>query len=719
MNGSDDEFLKSLLSAFRGEAEEHLQAISTGLLELEGDPGTSGLKGVIEGVYREAHSLKGAARAVSQTAVEALCQTLESVFAKWKNSEWRPAAAGFDVLQHAVDLIQQLIATGEQVDAEAVAQMLRELDHLPAESPSSAARDHTGQADHVLPVSRAAGTIRIATEKLDGLILRAEEMLAVKLAAVQRAVELRELEGRVVGEIREWLQHRTEDPGMAYIHVLRDLAGRLAELSAVATASSHDTGRMVDELLEGVKALSMLPCGTLLSTLPKTVRDLSRDQDKEAELVVTGGEVEIGKRILEQMKDPLTHLVRNAVDHGIEKPDDRERLGKQRKATISISVRQVEGNKVEIMVADDGAGIDVEAARSAAVEHGNLSAGEAEKLNAPEVLALTFMSGFSTARTVTEISGRGLGLAIVREKVEELGGRVTVQTRKGKGTSFRILLPLILSTCEGTLVRSGNQTFVVPAASVEHVGRIRKSGIQMVANREIVSLAGQAMSLVRLADVLAIADPRNAAGAPDGLPYIVISAGETRIAFVVEEILDVQEVLVKPLEKPLVRVRNIAGITILGSGQVALVLNVSDLLASAINVRLPDRSADTSAGTSAEKSLLLVEDSITSRMLLKNILESAGYRVRTAVDGLDAVRILKEEHFDGVVSDVEMPRLNGFHLTRRIRADRKLSELPVVLVTALGTAEDRERGVDAGANAYIIKSSFDQSNLLDALRQLV
>ena len=701
MNGRDDEFLKSLLAAFRGEAAEHRQAISAGLLELERSPAPE----IVERIYREAHSLKGAARAVSQTEIEMLCQTLESVFAAWKRQEWQPGPTSFDALHRATDLIQQLVEAPSSIEPGRVTQMKSDIETLHSIAPRPPALEH---AEPVMPATAGGDTIRVATRKLDGLILQAEEMLAVKLAVNQRAGDLRELSSQFTEQLRAALP----DP-----HQLRMLEAKLHTLARFAEQDNHASGRLVDDLLNGSKQLLMLPCATFLNVLPKLVRDLCRDQAKEAELVLCGGEVEIDKRILEEMKAPLIHLVRNCIDHGIEKPAARIRQGKPPRATITVSVTQVEGNKVEITVRDDGVGIAVAKVKAAAVKHGLLSAVAAQQLDEPAALSLMFLSGVSTTPLITEISGRGLGLAIVREKAEKLGGRVSVQTQDGRGTSFQILLPLTLATFRGTLVQAAGQTFVIPTANVEHVGRVRAAEIQTVENRATIALTGQVVALVQLANVLELAPSLAAEDEPVWLTFVVVTAGEKRMAFGVEAVLGVQEVLVKTLGKPLVRVRNIAGATILGSGSAVLILNVADLLQSATKVRPVAKSAP--ARTVERKAVLVVEDSITSRMLLKNILESAGYRVRTAVDGLDALHLLKTESFAGVVSDVEMPRLNGFSLTEKIRADRKLAELPVVLVTALGTQEDRERGVEVGANAYIVKSNFDQSNLLEALRRLV
>ncbi len=337
------------------------------------------------------------------------------------------------------------------------------------------------------------------------------------------------------------------------------------------------------------------------------------------------------------------------------------------------------------------------------------------------LLDLIWRSGVSTSRIITDLSGRGLGMAIVREKVERLGGVIAIETRLDVGTTFRIVLPLSLATFRGVLIRVGEQRFILPAISVERVAQIADKAIQTVENRETIPLAGQAASLVWLSDVLEMSRHAAASEAANHVPAVVLRLGLARVAFRVDEILGEQEVLMKNLGRQLARVRNIAGASVLGTGQVVPVLNVSDLMKSAVRLATaprPPAIADKPA-QAQQRSILVVEDSITSRALLKNILESAGFRVTTAVDGIDAYTTLKTGTFDLIVSDVEMPRMDGFDLTAKIRADKHLSKLPVVLVMSLGSPEHRERGIDVGANAYIIKNSFDQSNLLEVVGRLI
>lgn len=721
----DDEFLEMLRATFKVEAEEHVQAIARGLLELEKAPGQEARAPIVEAVFRAAHSLKGAARAVDHAAIEALCQSLEDVFASWKRGDSVPSAAALDGLHRMLDELVALLA------APAVASHLA--GPVARAAPPAAPLDAPAAARADL-----GETVRVPVPKLEAVLLMAEEMHAVKSRAGQRAVDLRELGDRFEGWRKAWSVLESEarrarqspeapEPRLArlldfldwtgdYLKSVESAAGSLAR-SAVRDGDA--AAKLVDDLLEESKRLLLLPFATVAAALARLVRDLCRDEGKEADFTIRGEDVEIDKRILEEIKDPLVHLLRNSIDHGIEPPAERARRGKPPRAAITLTVSRLDGNKVEIVLGDDGAGIDTGQVKASAIRRGVVSAQEAARLDESEAQALIFRSDVSTSRIVTQLSGRGLGLAIVRERVGKLGGEVSVESRGGAGTRFRIVLPATRATFRGVLVQAAGRLVVVPTAQVERVSRVARDEVRTVEGRDTVAIAGRVVALVRLADVLELPSAQGG-GAPAGAePLIVLGDGDQRVAFIVDAVLEEQEVLVRPLAKPLSRVRNVSAATVLGTGQVAPILNVADLLKSARRVagaRVHAGPRDEPAHSGA---ILVAEDSITSRLLIRNILESAGYRVTTAVDGMEAFTLLRAEEFDLVVSDVEMPRLDGFGLTARIRADRKLAELPVVLVTALESREDRERGIDAGADAYLVKSSFDQGNLLEAVRRLI
>lgn len=756
MATDNSDFLIKLLATFRIEADEHIEAMSAGLVELEKMPAGQMWPECVERVYREAHSLKGAARAVNLAEMETVCHALESVFAELKSNRIFATRGLFDLLHQALEALRRLLSVADQTKAgtqmHVVAALVRGLEDAlmgaaPATPAVTVAPDASPGPGAVLPdFGRGAGTIRVHTAKLDSVMRQTEELLAPRLAAGERARELREL-GILLATWKKAFTAvrpviRTLERSFGQTGKARGVAGNQQELTKLleyldaefplmkqfedgltklARSVAHDhraLSAMVDNLLQDVKEMHMLPFSSLLEVFSRLARELARDQGKQVELVIRGDEIEIDRRILEQIKDPLNHLFRNCVDHGVEQPALREHNGKPACATITIAVAHKDGSKIEILVADDGAGIDVAKVKVAAAKLGMMSAEELERLDERETLALVFRSGISTSPIITDLSGRGLGLAIVREGVERLGGTITLETQPGSGTTFRIVLPVTLATFRGVLVRVGDRTFIIPAVSVERVIRVAAVDIRTVENRETIPTDGRALSLVSLADVLEI--PRAADRATDDAQVVVLGFGVDRIAFRVDAILAEQEVLVKGLGRQLKRVRNLAGASVLGTGQVVPVLDVSDLMQSAMRrASSPVRDAGGQFSPVEKRSILVAEDSITSRALIKNILESAGYVVTTAVDGVDAYSALKTGAFDLIVSDVEMPRMDGFDLTARVRADERLADLPVVLVTALDSREHCERGIDVGADAYIVKSSFDQSNLLEVIRRLL
>lgn len=731
----DEEFLARLRATFEIEAGEHLQAIAVGLLQLERAPSSERRSQVLDAVFRAAHSLKGAARAVDFTAIVHSCQTLEDTFAAWRRRGEVPSREDFDSAHRLLDAIRSAMTSAGEPAPQVVAADADEM--LAAASPAPAPRAPDSTRERRAP---SADTVRVSTAKLDTCLLEAEEMLAVKQAAFRHVRELRALAGRFRGWRKAWsAAHMEALRGSAVAEVdgadtprlkrlldfldwsadcLKSMEHETAVLGRSAEQEWHQVGKLVDDLLEDSKQLLLLPFSTAAASFPRLVRDLCREQGKDAQFIVEGDDTEMDRRVLEEIKDPLVHLLRNAVGHGIEQPEERARCGKPAQGTIALRVSRVEGSKVQLLLSDDGAGIDTRRLREVAARQGVISAAEAETLDEARARALVFHPEVSTSALITHLFGRGLGLAIVREQVEKLGGTAAVEERPGGGTVFRIVVPSTRARFRGVVIEAGGCVMVVPTAQIERAARIGADDLRTVEGRETIALDGAAVALVRLADVLELPGGRREPPAA-GTPVIVLGAGGGRVAFAIDAVLDEQEILLKPLRKPLSRVRNVAAATVLASGQVAPILNASDLLRSARRAGMAMGMHGPAAPAAAAASILVAEDSITSRMLLKSMLESAGYRVKVAVDGMEAFTLLRTERFDLLVSDVEMPRLNGFELTARIRADRRLSELPVVLVTALETREDRERGIDAGANAYLAKSGFEQDMLLETVRRLI
>ncbi|UFS69419.1 hybrid sensor histidine kinase/response regulator [Geomonas sp. RF6] len=800
MTDREAEFQKRLLVTFKVEAEDHVHQLASGLVELEGCSEPQKCASLVETVFREAHSLKGAARAVNAGRIEMLCQALESLLAALKRQEVELLPELFDLMQHSVDFLKDLllameggIAPGKE-EQDALTALLHEaargalaprLEGVTpaapprAEAPSAAPAPETpsvapatGEAQpagepplpasaqqsgepprpeavHAETIPSAAATapvletVKVATSRLTTVLLQAEELLTARLSASQRAAELREVNASFSTWRKEWGMVtplvdaicRTEENGVKERRTLESQVQRLcdflywnasfmAELQErtkqVLRQTDRDAravGGMVSNLLDDMKKVLMLPFSSLLEIFPKMVRDLARDRGKEVSLTVQGGEIEIDRRILEEMKDPLVHLVRNSIDHGIETPQERQAAGKPPRATIAIAITPKDGSKVELTVCDDGRGIDLSGVRGALRRTGLVPVHRIEELNVAELLSYLFVSGISTSSTVDEISGRGLGLAIVREKVERLSGTLAVETTEGAQTLFRMTLPLTVSSFRVVLVRVADHFFAFPAAHVEQVARVKSAEIGSAEGKEMIRFKGRIVPLVRLAGLLGIA-PDLPGG--ERVQVVLATMAEKTVAYQVDEVLNEQEVLAKNLGLQISRLPNVTGATILGSGRVVPILNVSDLMSSTMKGETEKRGVLSSTAAPEEvKTGLIAEDSITSRTLLKNILESAGYRVSTAVDGVDAFTQLKSGGFDFLISDVDMPRMNGIDLTAKVRGDHDLAELPVILVTSLDSQADRERGMDVGASAYIVKGRFDQSDLLEAIRRLV
>ncbi len=768
MTNKDAEFKERLLATFKVEAGEHLKGICSGLLRLEKNEDTSEERAeLIETIFRMAHSLKGAARAVNLMKIESLCQALEGVFAALKKAEITTSAELFDLLQEVLDFLGLVLsdagAQGTHEDKRRQRQLISRLEEAEKGgmgATSKGAKSEEEQVEEVTPIPPLSGspvqkvpalsdTLRVSSTKLISVLLQSEEMLCAKQASSQHVLDMRAAGAAFDVWKKQWARARpfvqelkpARSPGEApsrrdkqrslarmldfldwNSNFLSSLEARFAAEKKSAERDGRALSGMVNNLLDEMKKVLMFPFASLLEILPKIVRDLSRESGKKIELSISGEEIEIDRRILEEMKDPLVHMVRNCIDHGIENPAQRKAKGKPQIGKIRVAVSPRD-DKVELVIADDGGGIHLDGVRSALLKLGALPGEKLSELDDQELVPYVFQSGISTSSIITEISGRGLGLAIVKEKVEKLGGTVSIETAPDSGTTFRIVLPLTVATFRGLLVRLGDRLFVLPVMHVARVLRVTPEEIQTVENREIIILDGEPVSLARLSAVLELPSSPAASAGTDFLPMVLLAASDTRIAFEVDEVVGEQEVLLKGLGHQLSRVRNVAGATVLGNGRVAPILNVTDLMKSAVKIaelsvqRGGHAETDESAGQL--RSVLVVEDSITTRTLLKNILENAGYDVATAVDGVDAFTKLKSAEFDIVVSDVEMPRMNGFDLTAKIRAGKEFGDLPVVLVTALASREDRERGVDVGANAYIVKSSFDQSNLLEVMGKLV
>jgi len=584
-------------------------------------------------------------------------------------------------------------------------------------------------------VADTGETIRLPAARLDALMEQLGELVIPRLELHDGLYELTALRVEAEAWQREWRRLRPQlrqldnegalgnlRPLVRFLERnetnLTTLAPRLNAVHARLAGPTADLGVLTDDLQTHVMRFRMLPFGQLSATLERTVRDLTRSLGKEARLVLVGSDTEIDRRALEDMKDPLLHLLRNALDHGLEAPAERQRLGKPAIGSVVVAATQ-RGNTTVIEVEDDGAGISVAVVRQAAVERGLATEAELAVMHDRDVLRLIFLPGFSTRGDVTEVSGRGVGLDVVARNVERLGGRVDVESQPAGGTRFTVTLPLTLATTRALLVESGDALYALPTATVERV--LRPPELGSIGGRPMLECDGSAIPVVALATLFGGGESTHKTTAPSATAWptlVLLGAGQQRVALLVDRLVGEQEIVVKPLPFPVVRVRHFAGATILGSGRIVPILNVADLLRSAARSVPTHVVPQIAEARQRRQRVLVADDSLTTRTLERYILEAAGYEVILAGDGAEALALLQDGGCDVLVSDVEMPGLDGIELTARVRAEPQLRDVPIILVTSLDSPADRERGLQAGAEAYIVKTSFDQDQLLRTIREI-
>ncbi len=792
----EEELLQKLREAFQAEASERLGTIFANLALFEKCFAAPERISLIETLYRDAHSLKGAARAVNIVVVEHLCQPLESFLALLKEHNPEPGRDLLNLLYDSAGLLEKVVAdpdrfaTGAGLDEyqaltarlDAVAEnglvflseqsppkvqaqiksggksaeKVEKTENIPEVTEPSHSSKSVGIeiADPevepaAVPVQSqsTAENLRIDASKLDKLMLVSEEFISLKLVLQQHRVMLKDILLQFPAWEKGWelIRNDIDSPGdfgiesgiypqmVKFLEFNHKFVGnfrrQIQELERRVESEYRFQSSLVVDLLGRVRDVAMLPIATLFAPLSRMVRELARELGKQVDFSLFGETIEVDRRVLEEMKDPLIHILRNALDHGIEEPDIRAAALKPAVGKITCTVVQNNVGSIDITIVDDGQGIDRERLQEKALALKLISAGDG--VSDAGLLDLIFHSGFSTSSIITELSGRGLGMAIVREKIENLGGWIRVTSETGCGSEFSMHLPVSMAISRGVLVQVAGRKFVLPSLKVERVLQVERVSLSRVEGSMTVVDEGRVLALVDLAAMLSLTSAvvdKNP-GSVDEVVLVVVGHGEHCRALVVDEVIGEQEIQVKDLGKQLLKVKNIAGTTILGSGQVVPIIDVSDILNRSSAYLSDSRVADLADENPASgfdsgllekgRRLLVVDDSLTSRMLLQNILEAANYEVTTAVDGAAALACLKTEEFDLVVSDVEMPRMDGFALTENIRADAKLQDLPLILVTSLGSREDRERGVAAGANAYIVKGEFDQNNLLQVIERLL
>ncbi len=678
--------------------------------------------------------------------VQAICQEMENVLSLWKKKELQPTSSSFTVLYKVLDTLNALIEGAVHAPS-SIAQLVDELKAVqenkepivppqpvlkpqapleitpkepvkeaenkieaPSESAMSEPPLEQPSPPKLEPLQEESNTIRVSTQKLDLLFHRIEELLTLKIHAQQRNSELELVQEMILAAQKGRLTEVQAD-------LFKSINEKMSTLVRKSSQEGYFISGLVGTLLDATKNARMQPFSTMLEAFPRMVRDLAHSLNKEVKIEFVNCDIEIDRRILEELKDPFIHLVRNSVDHGIEPREERIKKGKPLAGLIKITLSKVGGSVVEILFSDDGRGINIDKLRQVAEKQGFYSHKEIAAMKDSEVVHLIFRSGISTSPIITDLSGRGLGVGIVQEKVEKIGGMLTIETVKDVGTTFKIVLPLTLVTFRGIFITVGGQDFILPINNIIKVQRIGRQQIKVIEGRFSILWNDKYIPFAYLSDILQL--PKNNKDSA-WIPILVLKAGDAIAAVGADFVLSEIEVFAKNLGSHLKRVRYIAAATVLEEGKVIPILDVYDIVKTTLYTTESNMISKKEEQVQKKRTLLVVEDSMTTRVLIKNILESKGYNVKVAIDGQEGFEHLqKDADIDLVVSDVEMPRMNGFELLEKVRSTESLKKLPFILCTTRGSPEDLKHGIDLGANAYIDKSKFTQGSLLDIIEKII
>lgn len=774
----DDVADLSLLDLFRIELENYSKLLETGLVEVEQNQTPER----IEPLMRAAHSIKGAARLVGLDVVVTLAHAMEDVLSAAQHGKHSLSSDHIDMLLRGNDVFVRMssvdvaaipqwltteaeglktlgaaiaaILTGEPIAAPVQAASPK----TPAAAPSPAAapekpvstplqpafacgKDILGQALETQPRKEGPlvaqpvekeekGVVRVFPESLNRLMGYAGECIVQAKSAKPLSSSLLKMkEGYTeVTSALEGIFHSGKTASLPR-ELQEEFAERLAGLDCIRDALvaqivdfelfSRNLEHLADKIYGEVVSIRMRPFSDGLHGFPRMVRDLAKGLGKKVRFQVVGESTRVDRDVLEKLEAPLTHLLRNAVDHGLETPEERRAAGKPEEGSLVLEARHSSG-LLNIRVVDDGKGIDVERLRQKVLEKRHVTTEMAGSLSEKELLDFLFLPGFSTASKVTEVSGRGVGLDVVMSMVEGVGGSVLVETKPRAGTIFNLLLPLTLSVLRALVVDIGGEPYAIPLTRIDHIVECTPDRLTVLEDKQFYTYENEHVGIIDAHQVLQVPAPE---GTRTVICMVIVSDRLNRYGLVVDRFLGQRELVVIPLDSRLGRVPNVSSGAILEDGSPALILDVDDLVRSVDGLlthsRLSKVGRKKGPGETPKKHILVVDDSLTVREVERRLLENSGYEVTVAVDGMDGWNTLQLDRFDLVISDIDMPRMNGIELIRKIRADAGFKQTPVIVVSYKDREEDRLSGLDAGANYYLTKSSFRDQGLTNAVRDLI
>ncbi|MBI2469929.1 MAG: hybrid sensor histidine kinase/response regulator [Planctomycetes bacterium] len=754
-NGFD---ITSFVPKFVDENRDRIQKLNQAILAFEKD--ASNLE-LLKEIMREAHTLKGTARMMGFSDIVTLSHKVEDIFVKVKEGGLQPTKGLYDVMFRALDKLANMVESKlKDVATVNVEEMCGQLeavlsvtglqgkeemsqpkaDKVISEvAESKIVEDKLLQVLPIEPEGKASvselkitqegrKTIRIGLDKIESLYNHLVELIMTQMTFRQRYEDMMKLNqhAKLLRTIKAEADLGSHESNNIKVHqsITRYNSAEdylLKELSRYSEALEPDIVKL-DAVTEGIRqqvmSMRMQPVSTIFDLAARLARDLSRQFGKEVNLLISGAEVELDNNIIEMLKDPLVHLLRNAIDHGIEDTSFRVSHGKKKEGTIALSAKQ-EGGDVLITVEDDGKGIDRERVKETAIRKGFLREEESKKLSNEEIYEFIMKPGVSTSKIITDTSGRGVGMDVVKTVVDRLNGSLVVESTDGQGTRFILKVPATIALINVLILRVGNTIYAVPSLSVDRVTHVYGKDIKTLEGKASAFIEGQTVPLVYMADIFK--QEKEGENNGEGIPIIISRSEGKKVGFIVSEFLYEKEIVFREFKGYLKRPRYFSGVTTLGTGQVLLILNMQELIkAKDVAGMLPVSEAlKTVKPQTKRNTILIAEDSMITAELEKNILANAGYEVDVAIDGMDAMGKLYGKKYDLLVTDIDMPRMGGFELTAKVRADKRLKDMPVIIVTVREKVEDKRRGIEAGADAYILKKEFDQSNLLNTIKKLI
>ncbi|MGA9381402.1 MAG: hybrid sensor histidine kinase/response regulator [Phormidium sp.] len=735
----------SMMDLFRLEVEAQVAILNEGLLALENNP-ESGQ--TLEILMRSAHSIKGAARIVGLDEIVNLAHGLEDCFVAAQNKSITLSHDHVNALLHGVDLLQEISQFSDAelpnwfaemgsnfsetrsliagiINPDNQTNITKKLENSVGISGAivvPAASEQTNTQDRVVRVS-AENLNRIMSLAGESLIEAnwlqpyADSMMSLKWQLVELSRSLEQLQDALDRDVYH-------QEGKEYLEEVRNrehecldfLSERLGELELYA----QRTANLSDRLYREVITSNMRPFADGVQGFPRMVRDLARQLNKQVKLDIVGKATPVDRDILKKLEAPLTHILRNATDHGIELPAERIAVSKPPEGTIRLEAFH-RGGMLAITISDDGKGINPEQLRQKVIDKNLATVDMVTQMSDTELLEFLFLPGFSTAKKVTEISGRGVGLDIAKSMAQEVGGTVRATSHPGKGTSFHFQLPLTLSVVRTLLVEISGKPYAVPLARIDQIANVERGDISDVENRQYFTMNQQNIGLIAAHQVLELPEPSPHAGS---LPVVIISDQSNPYGLVVDKFLGERDLVVRPLDPRLGKVPDISATSLMGDGSPILIIDVSDMVRSIDAIlntgKLAKVGAESAITTSnKQKKILVVDDSITVREMERKLLENRGYLVDIAVNGVEGWSAVRSNRYDLVISDIDMPRMNGIELVKQMRSHPRLHSTPVIVVSYRDREEDRIQGLEAGADYYLTKSSFHDETLIDAVVTLI